>query len=230
MTSYNFEPERMRPLHAASGETLLDHDGRNVANILSSIQADDQHSLSRIQRYFTSIAPAVELAEVKTDGDYATAQFRIRHSGKTEPLTFDAWHMSDGTLRALGALVAVFQTARTFGPPSLVAIEEPEAALHPAAMRALMAAFDEATMRTQILLTTHSPDILDAVEVKPENVRVVQMIDGQTVIGTVDEASVNIVSEHLSSLGELERERQLEPNQDDLRRQADLARRDSAAS
>lgn len=89
-----------------------------------------------------------------------------------------------------------------------------------------MAAMDEATLRTQILLTTHSPDLLDAVEVKPANVRVVQLIDGQTVIGPVDEASVSIVRDHLSTLGGLERERQLEPDFDDLERQAELARQE----
>ena len=94
------------------------------------------------------------------------------------------------------------------------------------AMRALVAALDEATLRTQIILTTHSPDLLDAAEIKPENVRVVQMIDGKTVIAPVDEASAGIVRDHLSTLGGLERERQLEPDYDDLQRQAKLAGRE----
>jgi predicted ATPase len=65
--------------------------------------------------------------------------------------------MSDGTLRALAALTAVFQIIPPHGPPSLVAIEEPETGLHPSAMQTLLSAFDEATLRTQMLITTHSP-------------------------------------------------------------------------
>jgi predicted ATPase len=159
-------------------------------------------------------------------GDYETIHFWSSSNGPDKKLDFDASSMSDGTLRVLAALTAVFQSVLPWGYPSVVGIEEPEAALHPAAMRALVAAMDEATLRTQILLTTHSPDLLDAAEIKPANVRVVQMIDGKTVIGSVDEASVSIVRDHLSTLGGLERDRQLEPNPADLERQAELARQE----
>ena len=108
-----------------------------------------------------------------------------------------------------------------------MAIEEPETALHPAAMRALVSAFDAATMRTQVLLTTHSPDLLDAEEVKPENVRIVQMIDGQTVIGPIDEASVEIVRRNLDTLGGLERNDSLHIDHDDRQRQLALAKQSS---
>ncbi len=91
-------------------------------------------------------------------------------------------------------------------------------------MRALVDALDEATLRTQILLTTHSAEMLDNPTIRPENIRVVQLIDGQTVIGPVDEASVEIVARKLSTLGGLERENQLEPDQDDQERQQHLAR------
>ena len=49
------------------------------------------------------------------------------------------------------------------------------------------------------------------------------MIDGQTVIGPVDEAGVEIVARQLNSLGGLERENQLEPDLDDQDRQRELA-------
>jgi len=84
-------------------------------------------------------------------------------------------------------------------------------------MHALVDALDEATLRTQILLTTHSAEMLDNRTIQPKNVRVVQMIDGRTVIGPVDEASVEIVRRKLNTLGGLEREDRLEPeltNQD----------------
>ena len=130
--------------------------------------------------------------------------------------------MSDGTLRTLGALLAAFQVDGRYGSPSLIAIEEPETSLHPAAMRALVDALDEATLRTQILLTTHSAEMLDNPTIRPENVRVVQLLDGQTVIGPVDEASLDIVRRNLNTLGGLERENQLEPDLDDQDRQRRL--------
>jgi len=161
---------------------------------------------------------------VVRSGGYETLRFRVAHNGLVKPLEFPAASMSDGTLRAFAAMVAAFQIVPPHHFPSLVAIEEPETALHPAVMRTLVAAFDEATLRTQILLTTHSPELLDAAEVKPENVRVVQMIDGRTEIGPVDGAGVEIVNRKLNSLAGLERENQLEPDLDDQDRQRRLGR------
>ena len=89
-------------------------------------------------------------------------------------------------------------------------------------MRALVAALDEATLRTQVLLTTHSTDMLDNSTIRPENVRVVQMIDGQTLIGPVDAAGVEIVRRKLNTLGGLERDNLLEPDLDDRDRQQEL--------
>jgi hypothetical protein len=65
--------------------------------------------------------------------------------------------------------------------------------------------------------------MLDNPTIKPENVRVVEMIDGQTVIGPVDEASVEIVRQKLDTLGGLERQNQLQPDLDDLERQRHLS-------
>ena len=86
----------------------------------------------------------------------------------------------------------------------------------------LVDALDEATLRTQVLITTHSAELLDNPTIKPKNVRVVQMIDGQTVIGPVDETSVEIVQRNLSTLGGLERDNQLEADLDDVERQKRL--------
>ena len=62
--------------------------------------------------------------------------------------------MSDGTLRALGVLVALFQNANTdTGTRHLVGIEEPESALHPAAAGVLRDSLEDATAYAQILVT-----------------------------------------------------------------------------
>ena len=131
--------------------------------------------------------------------------------------------MSDGTLRAFGVLLAALQTAELEGDPSVILLEEPEAGLHPTAARALVAALDEAALRVQVVMTTHSPEVLATPEITPAKVRVIDARGGQTVVGPVDEASLEIVARKLSTLSELERENQLEPDQDDQERQRLLA-------
>jgi predicted ATPase len=62
-------------------------------------------------------------------------------------MAFDANAMSDGTLRAFGILLAVFQAASArpaAKPPLLIGLEEPEMPLHPAAGHVLLSALREA--------------------------------------------------------------------------------------
>jgi predicted ATPase len=121
--------------------------------------------------------------------------------------------MSDGTLRALGILVAMFQ-CRDLPPGSaipLVAIEEPEANLHPGAAEVLMDAMTEASGFTQVLATTHSPDFLDYPDLDPESLLVFDAASGETIVDTADDVSKSAIRDKLYSAGELMRMQQLRP-------------------
>jgi predicted ATPase len=219
---YNFYPPAIRELHRSFGSPVLERDGWNLARAIEGLAELDPDGISRIKSYLNAIVDEVVGFEVVQLSDYETIRFRVRAQPFGQPLQLDAASMSDGTLRVLASLVAAFQLQIPV-ETGLVAIEEPETALHPAAMRALVDALDEATSRNQILLTTHSADMLDNPTIQPENVRVVQMADGRTEIGPVDAASVEIVKRQLNTLGGLERENRLEPDLDDLNRQRQLA-------
>jgi predicted ATPase len=220
---YNFNPEAMRRPQKPSPGWFLERDGSNLAGVIEATRENDPWSIDRVGRYLSIITESVELLGVAKYGDYETVRFRVARNRTGQPLEFGAASMSDGTLRTLAALVAAFQIVLPHGSPSLVGIEEPETSLHPAAMRALVDALDEATMRTQILLTTHSADMLDNPTIRPENIRVVQLVDGQTVISPVDEPSVEIVRRKLDTLGGLERQNQLEVDFNDQERQRQLS-------
>jgi predicted ATPase len=228
MRDYNFAPDAIRELATPSPGQLLERDGSNIASVIETTRENEEEVIDRISRYLAAIT-GTEFLGVVRYGPYETVRFRVPH-GKTGPLEFDAPSMSDGTLRVFAALVAAYQIVLYWGTPSLVAIEEPETSLHPAAMRALVDALDEATGRTQILLTTHSAEMLDNPTIRPENVRVVEMVDGQTRIAPVDAGSVEIVRQQLDTLGGLERQNQLEPDAEDLARQDRLMRSEPGAT
>jgi predicted ATPase len=86
--------------------------------------------------------------------------------------------MSDGTLRVLGLLLAVYQA----GEHSVVAIEEPESTVHPAVAESIVEVLMDAAQEKQILFTTHSPDIIDHKEITDEQIRVVTMERNETLI------------------------------------------------
>jgi predicted ATPase len=220
---YNFHPPAIRAHQPITASPILARDGANLARAIDGLREIEPETVRRIGRYLQAIVPGVADFRTQEYGDFATVRFTLNAREGQPPLEFDASSMSDGTLRILAALVGAFQIVLPGGFPGFIGIEEPETALHPAAMRALVDALDEATLRTQILMTTHSAEMLDNPTIKPENLRVVQLVDGQTVIGPVDEASVEIVARKLSTLGGLERENQLEPDLDDQERQRDLS-------
>ena len=116
--------------------------------------------------------------------------------------------MSDGTLRVLGILLAVYQVS----PPSLIAIEEPEASIHPAALEVLVDILKSGSHKTQILITTHSPDILDYKNIRDEEIMVVESIRGNATVAPISWGARDMIRQHLYLPGELLRSGELEPD------------------
>lgn len=219
MTFHNLNPEAMKlPQRPAPGALLL-HDGRNLASVIKQL---DQASRDRVLDYLRAIGVPLTRIEHKQAGALETievAQEQQVPEGKRNS-TFDAIALSDGTIRAMGILVSLLSA----GPgakdgPTLIGIEEPETALHPAAAGALMDALTEGATRAQILTTCHSPDLLDHPSVTPKMIRPVLLENGRTRVGVLSQPKANLLQEHLSTAGELLRLDQLEPDPDDLRRQ-----------
>jgi predicted ATPase len=125
----------------------------------------------------------------------------------------------------LGVLVALFQANRDYAP-TVVGIEEPETALHPAASTALREALVRASEHTQVIVTSHSPDLLDDRSLSADTFLAVVSEGGETRIAPLDEASRNILRDQLFSAGELLRLNQLVPDPvilaEQQARQADL--------
>lgn len=84
-------------------------------------------------------------------------------------------------LRALGVLTALFQAGRRREATApLIGAEEPEATIHPGAATIVMDALLEASATSQIIVTTHSPDLLDHPRVDADTILSVDMDDGQS--------------------------------------------------
>ena len=219
MNFYNFYPLNMRKLQKPNPGYFLEPDGFNIASVLKELWNRDNNASQRLQTYLTYIVPEVAGIEPITYGDYEVARFHMHTEPGKRPRSFDAAAMSDGTLRALGALAAAFQVNREGNHPTVIGIEEPETSLHPAATQALVDALDEATSHTQVILTTHSADLLDDPDIKLSQVLVVRMRNGQTQIGPVDPASKEIIRKELYTLADLQRMDQLNLDEIDLERQ-----------
>ena len=211
MGFYNLSPEQMKEVQKPDAGQLLARDGSNLASVLARLSEDNVEMVNRIQEYLSRIVPEITGFQRIPVGHHETLEFRQRVTGSQHPWRFFAGSMSDGTMRALGVLTSVMQLADRTDPVRLVGIEEPETALHPAASGFLMDALREASNQTQIIATTHSPDLLDRYCPDTDHLLAIAAEEGTTVIGAADEASLDAIRNHLFTAGELLRMDQLRP-------------------
>lgn len=224
MGFYNLSPEAMKLPQSPDAGELLHRDGSNISSVIDRLQRDAPEDIGRVAEYLEKIVPGIQGFDRVPVGPQETIQFRTRVSGSEHPWRFYAMNMSDGTLRALGILVAVAQLAGKKDRVRFVGIEEPETALHPAAAGALVGALREASHRTQIAVTTHSPELLDDLDIERDTIIVVQSSDGKTELAGVDAASRESVKNHLYTPGELLRLDQLRVDDADVARQKQVER------
>jgi len=209
---FNVNPDAMRqPQPPDSGE-FLHRDGSNIASVLRrSILYSDRGraDTERVEEYLQQIVPGTREVLVSEVANWETLVFRQDAPGAQNSWQFPVQSVSDGTLRALGVLVALFaSTGNTLSP---IGIEEPESALHPAAAGVLLDALRDASERRQVIVTSHSPDLLDRHDFDPSELRAVRSIGGETVIGELDDAGTLALREDLYTPGELLRTDQLLP-------------------
>ncbi len=214
MGFYNLIPEVIRSLQPPGPGDLLARDGRNAASVLANLAARSPMFKKRIEDYLGRIVPGVVGVERVVARDRETLEFDQKVKGAQHPWRFGATNMSDGTLRAFGVLLALFQSGRDgigLAQP-FIGIEEPELVVHPAATAVLLDALRETAQHSQVLVTSHSADLLDNEGTTAESVLAAFADDGVTRIGPLDEAGRSALHEGLFTAGELLRVDQLIPD------------------
>jgi len=185
---------------ATASSYALWEDGGNLAMMLHERNLQTglnriNESLKRFFDLFSEVIPSVR------DG---IAQFYVREPSGL----FAAMSLSDGTLQLLCLLMVLLDP----DPPSLICIEEPEAGLHPDAIRMIAELLVEASTRTQVIVTTHSPTLVDALTDQPEAVVVCERdFDGFTQFRRLQTADLDSWLERYS-LGQLWQKREIGGN------------------
>ena len=189
MNFYQFKPESMRAMQTPNegNDRVLDKDGGNIAGVIGRMGREQPEvKEQRILGYLKAILPdLVDVDRVFVPAiDLETVKFVQKAPGPNPRQEFFASSMSDGTLRALGTLVAVIQPAE--GASSCPVGRHRGAGNGPppgGGGRADGRPAGKAAVQTQVIVTTHSPDLLDLVDLETDRLLVVQMRDGETEIG-----------------------------------------------
>jgi len=159
----------------------LRSDGSNIASFLYYLRKKHEESYSLIRRTVQRVAPFFDdflLEPQKLNPDKIRLEWR--HIGSES--YFDASSLSDGTLRFI-VLTTLFLQPESYRP-SVILVDEPELGLHPYAITMLASLVKQSSVKTQVILSTQSPFLLD--HFKPEDVLVADRIDGSTQFTRLD--------------------------------------------
>ena len=182
---------RMQSSHGRND--ILNDSADNLTLVLSNI-------LPRVEDRFVD---ALRQLYEGVDGIYATVRdgnllLSLKESGGR---LITMARLSDGTLRYMTLLSILLHP----DPPPLVAIEEPELGLHPDLIPELAALLVEASGRMQLVVTTHSRMLVDALTEHPSSVVVCTKENGESQFERLDETHLKQWLEHYGSatLGDL---------------------------
>lgn len=134
----------------AGPQERLSATGDNLPNVIQYLKEQHEDRLDQILKTLSRRVPQLEkvYAELMPDGRLL---LQIKDAPFERPIL--AKFASDGTLKMLAYLTILYDP----DPPQLVGIEEPENHLHPRLLPELAEECREASARTQLMVTTHSP-------------------------------------------------------------------------
>ena len=217
--TYALDADILRAPTSLDTGSALNRKGSNIAGVLAQFQ--DSERLGRVNALLNSIVPTLQFEEVMETKDGKGYLFFKQDLGGIGPVTWDASRLSNGTLKALGLEVTLMQEPT----PSLVALEEPETDIYPGSLDAIAENIDLESQRSQVIVTTHSPDLLDTKWIESKHLRVVHWKQGSsettvldhtlsdgletpdpqsyTIISELGNVPVSVLKDHLMGAGEL---------------------------
>lgn len=163
------------PQKADLPNDFLLEDASNLALVLNTSRrhaAQKRALIGELQRLYAGI----DDFDVIIEG--GTVQLFLAEGDRVIPAT----RLSDGTLRYLALLSILCHPT----PPRVICIEEPELGLHPDILPRLAELLLEAAERCQLIVTTHSEVLVDALSARPDAVVVAEKRDGATRFARLD--------------------------------------------
>lgn len=206
---HSFETHRQAAIRQPAitkNDTSVLPNGTNLISVL--------HTLYTSRRDFKNEVNAAMRAAFSDDFDElifppaADQRIQLRLRWKSLQREQSSADLSDGTLRFLFLLTVLANPS----PPSLIAIDEPETGLHPSMLPIVAEYAEDAASRTQVILTTHSAQLLDAFTKGAPATTVVKWVNGQTELHRLSDASLDYWLQHYT-LGSLQLSGELEEMQ-----------------
>lgn len=176
--NWQFGPDsEVRDLYGAGQKNdYLEEDFSNLGLMLNRLRADPTAKPELVRHLKMFYAGAEDILTPIQGG---LIDLRVEEENG---VTIPASRLSDGTLRWLSLLTILLHPS----PPPLVCIEEPELGLHPDMIQPLAKLLLSASERMQLIVTTHSDDLVDEMSGTPSAVIVCEKVAGSSVLGRLE--------------------------------------------
>lgn len=164
----------MRHAEIVEDNKVLRYDASNIGPFLLRLRNEEGMIYNEILNTCRLIAPFFDnfLLDPQQLGPKTKVALSWKTKGSDYPM--QPYHLSDGSIRFICLATALLQP----DPPSTIVIDEPELGLHPEAIRILGELIEDAAKRTQIIVATQSPLLLDQFSI--EDIVVVNRKEGQS--------------------------------------------------
>jgi len=149
---YNFYPDLSKRAFRIRGKNELEEDGKNLAIVLKTI-IDYPSKKDKLLNLLNYLLPIIKDINIDTYGDRSLLIMAKEKYYNREFLP--ATCLSDGTINIIALLVALF-----FENKKIAIFEEPERNIHPALLQNLVELLKRASLKKQIIITTHNPQII----------------------------------------------------------------------
>ena len=186
-------------------EKSVTKDGQNFPAVLHTLHENDSEFKSEIDNAMRAAFGEDFERMLFPSTSNQRIQLAVKWKSLKDPQYTSV--LSDGTLRFLYLLTILADPE----PPALIAIDEPEVGLHPRMLPIVAEYALEASRRTQVILATHSPDMLSAFGKRQSEVTVTVAgwEEGQTILKTLGGEKLEYWLKEYT-LGELFRSGELE--------------------
>ena len=167
----------MRRFETIDDSDYLRFDAANIAPFLLALKNNEKSAYNQIVDTIRLVTPFFNNFILKPNKN-EKVRLRWRQKGSDYPLK--PHHLSDGTLRFICLTTALLQP----DPPSTIIIDEPELGLHPYAIEILAELIEATSKKTQLIVSTQSPSLVDYFE--PEDIIVVNRKKGASVFNRLN--------------------------------------------
>jgi predicted ATPase len=154
MRLYDLACDALREAGPYARGAVLGARGQHLASVLGDLGRLAPGDKERLDAYLGAVVPGVISVDERAAGPHASLRLQMSGGAGGVPAEFGPEGMSDGTIRTVGVLAALFQKPALDGDVALVGVEEPMVAVHPSAAGVLFDALTEASDWVQVLVTT----------------------------------------------------------------------------